>query len=252
MKRTKHRVETQFKKRLKVENSTKLPEDISDTRSDTASSHLTKLHVDTINYSNRLVNDNYAIELNGYFSQYDLHVGTFDLSHCGLSAVGLDNLVKGPTGIKYLSSGGTDLSLIMQGLFSLHNVKIEHLNLSFNNIQNIGSDILGHALANGYLSPIKYINVSYNSITDPGASSFASALKTNIPRHLQSLNFIGNRLTELGKATIKTVVDSHNTDVNNWDKLITFTVSPYLEDITPLVDIVGEYYVCGAVIDLQI
>ena len=41
MKRTKHRVETQFKKRLKVENSTKLPEDISDTRSDTASSHLT-------------------------------------------------------------------------------------------------------------------------------------------------------------------------------------------------------------------
>ena len=41
MKRTKHRVETQFKKRLKVENSIKLPEDISDTRSDTASSHLT-------------------------------------------------------------------------------------------------------------------------------------------------------------------------------------------------------------------
>lgn len=130
----------------------------------------------SINLSHNNLSDSHVGILNNGLYGYTLNAQTFNLSYNNVGAVGLDYLVKGDIGIKYLKSGGKDINQTMQGIFTLSTTSIVHLNLCNNIIGDIGAEILCHALVNSKLPATKTINVSGNNITQTGEGYFVKAL----------------------------------------------------------------------------
>ena len=143
-------------------------------------------NVQNFNLSYDLIKDNDAATLNNGLWGYTIKTQTFNLGNNIIGATGLDHLVKGSIGIDYLQKGGKDINLIMQGMFTLPTTSIVNLNLCNNNIGDVGSEILCHALVNAKLPATKSIDVSGNNITEKGEAELSSAL-TSTPNESLSI-----------------------------------------------------------------
>lgn len=106
--------------------------------------------IQRFNLSHNRLNDADATNLNNGLLGYTISAQTFNLSNNVFGPLGIDSLIKGPKGIEYFGSGGADLSHTFQGLFTHYNVNIVHLNLSNNNIGDVGANIIGHAFVAEY------------------------------------------------------------------------------------------------------
>ena len=137
-----------------------------------------------LGYNN--LNDEGIMALNKGLYGYTLNLQTFNLSYNNMGAVGLDHLIKGAIGIDHLRSGGNDIHNTMQGIFTLPTTSIVNLNLCNNNIGDVGSEILSHALVNAKLPATKSIDVSGNNITEKGEAELSSAL-TSTPNESLSI-----------------------------------------------------------------
>ena len=156
-------------------------------------------NVQNFNLSYDLIKDNDAATLNNGLWGYTIKTQTFNLGNNIIGATGLDHLVKGSIGIDYLQKGGKDINLIMQGMFTLPTTSIVNLNLCNNNIGDVGSEILCHALVNAKLPATKSIDVSGNNISDKGAGTIAEALKTGTFSALKRFDASGNDISLVGE-----------------------------------------------------
>jgi hypothetical protein len=182
-----------------------------------------------LGYNN--LNDEGIMALNKGLYGYTLNLQTFNLSYNNMGAVGLDHLIKGAIGIDHLRSGGNDIHNTMQGIFTLPTTSIVNLNLCNNNIGDVGSEILCHALVNAKLPATKSIDVSGNNITKDGYKSLMTGLESpNVKSMMVTLvqnqiNFY-DKTNKAFKDTVdfvtkglKYAIDEHNKDMKGtkWD-----------------------------------
>ena len=175
-----------------------------------------------LGYNN--LNDEGIMALNKGLYGYTLNLQTFNLSYNNMGAVGLDHLIKGAIGIDHLRSGGNDIHNTMQGIFTLPTTSIVNLNLCNNNIGDVGSEILSHALVNAKLPATKSIDLSGNNITKDGYKSLMTGLESpNVKSMMVTL--VQNQINFHDKANkafkttvdfvtkgLKYAIDEHNKD----------------------------------------
>ena len=110
--------------------------------------------------SNKNLNAEDMNNLSSSFSSHSNNLTLVDLSNNQqIGYKGVKYLVNGASGMKALTSGAHEMSIIYQGILTRSNFSMIKLDLSNCNIGDLGSETIGNALYNGQLKCLQLLDI---------------------------------------------------------------------------------------------